>query len=484
MPWLSVFDTWNSANAYNLALLADLAYEGSDKVDNLFDNLRDKKSTEVTLEGNSLTSGGPRKLLTRSTLQENRFKPPEFWDISETDTQAFAVSSANTVIIAVRGTTGPADWDQNFQADTVPFEEGPAPYYTEHGERLQVHEGFYEAFRSLKGELDAYLQGHLDGEDGQKSVFVCGHSLGGAIGLLISAYLTSSWGVPPLLYTYGMPRAAERPFAEHYAADGPEPLTHHRHVHHQDPGPQSPPPQYEGDVRDIKERPGTAVGPMDDIILGLTHVNWDSAYTHHGQLTYLPSVQYDWSTPVVEPDATDIVSLTEKAWNFPSVFFETDDRVETKEHQRADHGRIAYATVLRRRLTLEINTFLDNACGDGAEANGSRIGAQDASDRYRSHTQKIEKLREELESLWDQEEALIAEEKQESQDERRPASLANDDRLQTLHRKQEQVEDALADALQRRAETFKDERSFLLQTPEPDWPEAPCKTLQRFQNGR
>jgi ElaB/YqjD/DUF883 family membrane-anchored ribosome-binding protein len=185
----------------------------------------------------------------------------------------------------------------------------------------------------------------------------------------------------------------------------------------------------------------------------------------------------------VDPDATDIVSLTEKARTFPSVFFETDDRVETREHQRADHGRVAYATVLQQRLTLEVDTFLDNACGDGAEANGSRIGAQDASGRYQAHTQKIEKLREELTSLWDQEEALIAEEKQESQDERRPASLANDDRLQTLHRKQEQVEDALADALQRRAETFKDERSFLLQTPAPDWPEAPCDTLQRFQNG-
>jgi ElaB/YqjD/DUF883 family membrane-anchored ribosome-binding protein len=417
-------------------------------------------------------------------LQANQFQKEKFWDISDTDTQAFAVSSADTVVIAVRGTTGPADWNQNYQADTVPFKEGPAP----HGERLQVHKGFYEAFRSLKEELDAYLQDHLEGE---KSVFVCGHSLGGAIGLLISAYLTSSWGASPLLYTYGMPRAAERPFAEHYAADGPEPFTHHRHVHHQDPVPQSPPPQYEGDFRKIigtnRQARGASPGHLDKavskVLLGVTQINWDSAYTHHGQLTYLPSVQYDWSTPVVDPDATDIVSLTEKARNFPSVFFETDDRVETREHQRADHGRVAYATVLQQRLTLEINTFLDNACGDGAEANGSRIGAQDASGRYRSHTQKIEKLREELESLWDQEEALIAEEKQESQDERRPASLAHDDRLQTLHRKQEQVEDALADALQRRAETFKDERSFLLQTPAPDWPEAPCDTLQRFQNG-
>jgi len=480
VPWLAFTNHWNSANAYNLALFSNLAYEDGTNIDNLFENIRDKESAKIEMEGNRLVDGGPRKLLTRNVVEGDHFKNIQFWDKSETSTQAFSASSPDKILLSVRGTTDTADWEQNLKADSVPFEEGPSPRHTATGDPLHVHEGFYEAFRSLKGDIGNYLDENLEGDDGKKSVFVCGHSLGGAVAFLIAASLQSNRGVPPILYTYGMPRVGERAFAEHYGQNGRNPLIHHRHVHHQDPVPQSPPPQYEGDPRDLV-RNRSPIVPADLIVHAvreaLTQVNRNGSYAHHGQLTYLPPVQHDWAKPVLDPQATDIVSLTEKARNVPSVFFETDDRVETGGHQLADHGRIAYVTVIRRRVNYEINSFLDGACGTNAELDGSRLGARDSSGNFQGRTEAADELREKLQALWEKEETLIAEERQDSQEERRPARRTGE--LKQLHEEQEQVEDALFDALKRRAATFKDERSFLMMTPE--WPEFPCETLKRFQ---
>lgn len=492
VPWLTFTNLWNSANAYNLALFSEFVYRKGGEIEDLFsEGLKNKDASEskIKLSGNSLTSGVRWKLLTRNALQENRFKQPEFWNIPETNTQAFAVNSADAVLISIRGTEGftadgREDWIQNIQASSVPFDEGPEAYWTETGEKLHVHEGFYEAFRSLKDGLTDYLNDHHETEEGEnKNVFICGHSLGGAVALLTAAYLTSSWNMLPLLYTYGMPRVGERAFAEHYGPDGKEPLIHHRHVHHQDPVPQVPPPKHEGDVTKLPLQLG--FGPAGASAL---QYNWDSAYTHHGQLTYLPPVTNEEARPILNPAPSDIVSLSEKIQkgvldvteevSILGLFHETRG-VETPLHQVADHSMTAYTTVLRRRLDLEINTFLENACGDGAEAKGARIGARDSSGRFQPYTERVNELRDELETLWEKEKDLIAEERQESTAEKRPAYLADDEELQALHQQQEQVKDALQNALEQRAATFPDERSFLIQTP--DWPESPCETLKRFQ---
>ena len=495
VPWLTFTNLWNSANAYNLALFSELSYQDFDKIRDFFsDVLRNKKASKdkITLEGNSLVSGGSRRLLTRSVLEEHRFQNPQFWDID--GMQAFAVNSADQVLISIRGTDEPADWSQNLQAPSVPFKEGPGAYWTESGEELQVHEGFYKGFLSLKDGLDDYLNDHLEGEDGHKDVFVCGHSLGGALGLLTAAYLTSSWGVPPVLYTYGMPRVGERAFAEHYAADGKEPLIHHRHVHHRDLVPKAPPPKHEGDVRRL---PIQLISPTGITRAGVSQYNWDSAYTHHGLLTYLPPVDDAASRPILEPKRTDVAglvaSLTDalgktvldyaEEGSVLGLFHETPD-ADTLPHKKADHSPVAYATVIRRRLDLEVDTFLENACGDGAKAKGSRIGVRDASGGFQPQTERVNELREELTALWEQEASLIAEEREASKAEKRPAYLADDEALKTLHQKQKQKEEALSKALKQRASTFKDERSFLLQTPEPDWPEQPCRTLNRFQGSQ
>src|SRR5690606_6087906 len=96
----------------------------------------------------------------------------------------------------------------------------------------QAHQGFYRAFKAVKAFVEPYL---LNFYTDQK-VVVCGHSLGGAIALLLAEWIRrNEQKFDVLLYTYGAPRAADRAFVE-----GASALVHHRLVNHNDPIPSLP----------------------------------------------------------------------------------------------------------------------------------------------------------------------------------------------------------------------------------------------------
>lgn len=69
----------------------------------------------------------------------------------------------------------------------------------------------------------------------EQTVIVCGHSLGGAIALLLAEWLRTNWSQNIQLYTFGAPRAGDRAFVQAAAA-----LPHHRLVNHNDPVPAVP----------------------------------------------------------------------------------------------------------------------------------------------------------------------------------------------------------------------------------------------------
>lgn len=144
-------------------------------------------------------------------------------DIIDTDTQAFATHSDEIILIAVRGTSelGP-DGLRDIDAFQVPFEEGKGA----------VHRGFYEAAKKANDFATKYLDKFYAGQ----TILICGHSLGGAIALILSEMLRRKperYNI--LLYTYGAPRAGDATFVQ-----GAESLVHHRMVNHNDPVPSVP----------------------------------------------------------------------------------------------------------------------------------------------------------------------------------------------------------------------------------------------------
>ncbi|UII73412.1 lipase family protein [Pseudomonas sp. HN11] len=142
-----------------------------------------------------------------------------------TDTQAFITHHDDVILIAVRGTASGADGLRDANAHQVTFADGVG----------KAHEGFYQAYRAMREFVMRYLdQFHI----GQR-IIICGHSLGGAIALLLAEGLRRAPEGPYsiLLYTYGAPRAADSEFTR-----AASPLVHHRIVNHNDPVPSVPAP--------------------------------------------------------------------------------------------------------------------------------------------------------------------------------------------------------------------------------------------------
>ena len=165
----------------------------------------------------------------RPELEKNQEHPARlhFFDDVEfgTDTQAFISHHDEVILIAVRGTASSADGLRDANAHQVAFAEGIG----------KAHEGFYQAFSAMRGFVQQYLDQFFAGQ----RIIICGHSLGGAIALLLAEGLrrTSNGTYNVLLYTYGAPRAADSEFTA-----GASTLVHHRIVNHNDPVPSVPAP--------------------------------------------------------------------------------------------------------------------------------------------------------------------------------------------------------------------------------------------------
>ncbi|MBV4458271.1 lipase family protein [Pseudomonas sp. COR58] len=142
-------------------------------------------------------------------------------DWKNTDTQAYATHDDRVILIGVRGTAEGWDAWRDVDAKQVPIEGGTG----------KAHQGFYEAFMALRPFIERYV---LRFRTDQK-ILVCGHSLGGAIALLLSEWLHREITSDVILYTFGAPRAGDKDFVE--SATG---LVHHRIVNQNDPVPSVP----------------------------------------------------------------------------------------------------------------------------------------------------------------------------------------------------------------------------------------------------
>ncbi len=113
-------------------------------------------------------------------------------------TQAFIAQHEKIVIVAFRGTDEVSDWLDNISISLVPLSIG------------RVHRGFYRALQTVwSGMLETIDQF----QDRGQSLWLTGHSLGGALATLAAVDLVEQdkpfYGV----YTYGQPRCCDRVLA-------------------------------------------------------------------------------------------------------------------------------------------------------------------------------------------------------------------------------------------------------------------------------
>lgn len=202
-----------------------------------------------------------------------------FW-LSDKSTQAFITHHDEVILIAIRGTLELSDWWRDADAAQVPFEEGTG----------KVHHGFYDAYKAMKTFIQRYLTRFHTGQ----KIIISGHSLGGAIALLLAEGLrcdkTQKYNI--LLYTYGSPRTGDATFVA-----AAEPLKHHRMVNNNDMIPSVPAPWM--NARRSIWIPGLAslfiTNPFLGILIfvaGLVRVG-GAPYQHHGELHHFMPVDFN-----------------------------------------------------------------------------------------------------------------------------------------------------------------------------------------------
>ncbi|AYD46129.1 lipase family protein, partial (plasmid) [Yersinia rochesterensis] len=232
---LPLHDTqdYDLANALNLGIMADLVYAAEVKNPTIDYFFRQKCQDLSCLPQLAEYPNYFHTLAVDVPFRE-RYQPPVYMntgevDAREGDTRLFTVECASHVLVAWCGT----DSLLNVQTD-VSF--GPKRCPAELGGMGNVHGGFLEAYQLAKrkfgDKLDA-VNKSLEESGGAKKLFVCGHSLGGALALLYAAEMKA---FNPVLYTYGMPRTFSS-LAAYLLRD----IIHYRHANDNDTVTQIPP---------------------------------------------------------------------------------------------------------------------------------------------------------------------------------------------------------------------------------------------------
>jgi len=149
-----------------------------------------------------------------------------------TDAQGFLALLDDAVAIVFRGTDSIANWVDDAAVLPLPFRGKGA-----------VHSGFRVALDSVWGTISSTLDRW---KGGGRTLWITGHSLGGALALLATAYLrfpldpTKTVPKPVAgLYTFGQPRIGTRDFCTPCDADFGQ--LYFRFVNNEDIVPRVPP---------------------------------------------------------------------------------------------------------------------------------------------------------------------------------------------------------------------------------------------------
>lgn len=187
-------ESFNSKNALCLAAASNLAYEDTSVIE--------------------------------PVLGQWRFDKYRF--VQEKETQGFVCANADLILILFRGTEPEKlkDWLTDVEIKLVP---GPGG---------EVHRGFWGAVNAVWPQIQEALAEY---RTNNQTIWIGGHSLGGALALLAAARLQLQEKTPVQgLYTFGQPRAGNYSFANAFDEAFKERAT--RFVNNNDIVPHVPPP--------------------------------------------------------------------------------------------------------------------------------------------------------------------------------------------------------------------------------------------------
>lgn len=291
---------YSLANAYNLGLMSILAYSNEDGTKHgspeefFAQQCVDLSRTPRVWDGGKnwacLVTDVPfgDRYITWTRMNTATAVPPEG------DTQLLKVSNPVHVLVAWRGT----DFDRILAPDLAtdltfrPVEPdlkaSCAPSVTCADLALdgRVHLGFKRAFKAATSCYADHLTQDLPQSVGGRKLYICGHSLGGALGLIHAATLKAHL---PLLYTYGMPRTFTLS-----AIKGLSDVSHFRHVNDTDTIPSVPPEaDLDNQLYNLYGPLGTTLGFSWSMGQALVNnlIKSGDPYCHHGEIAMLYKVE-------------------------------------------------------------------------------------------------------------------------------------------------------------------------------------------------
>ena len=220
---------YSLVNAYNLALMSILAYadwerdgHGSDvgSIKYFFEQaLLDLSQLPFKVNDKYFTP------LVMDVPFSQRYNEYGFIDTASDDyenigdTQLLYALSQTEALIAWRGT---ADLPADAWTDAKALQTSAAPLLPQG----KMHLGFKQSYSEMGQHKELKrLFDTLESKVKDKKLYLCGHSLGGALALIDSAVKQQ---YSPLLYTYGMPRVFDR------QAQSNVKVSHFRHVNEND----------------------------------------------------------------------------------------------------------------------------------------------------------------------------------------------------------------------------------------------------------
>ncbi|RKP30787.1 alpha/beta-hydrolase [Metschnikowia bicuspidata] len=118
-----------------------------------------------------------------------------------------------TVVVALRGTRSLADTLADLNIDMTPYVSagGSVPPC---GDLCKVHAGFHASYRAVVDVVEPFLETELQKGGPHTNVVVVGHSLGGAVALLVALHCLALGVENTRVVTMGQPLVGNRPFAE------------------------------------------------------------------------------------------------------------------------------------------------------------------------------------------------------------------------------------------------------------------------------
>ncbi|MDL5045340.1 lipase family protein [Oscillatoria amoena NRMC-F 0135] len=164
----------------------------------------------------------------KNELTSSQYLNFRFFTDPHKDTQCFVATKDKALIVVFRGTEmgEMKDWNTNRKFG---LSGGPLG---------KIHRGFLLALSSIWGDISQYIDDTLKKHPGLL-VWMTGHSLGGALATIATAYMLEENKPVTGVYTFGQPRVGDADFSNVYNQKFKD--RHHCFVNNADIVPRVPP---------------------------------------------------------------------------------------------------------------------------------------------------------------------------------------------------------------------------------------------------